>query len=341
MKKWDNRDTVGTHNKVGVFKIHCSMEKNPIIVTGAAGFIGANVVAALNKLGRADIIIVDHLTNDGRWRNLAGLQFSEYYDKEVFLDILEQDQIKNIEAIIHLGACADTTEKDENFLIQNNTLYSQRIFDFCARLGVRLLYASSAATYGNGGNGYKDTERVLSPLNCYGYSKYLFDQWVLAASKKPPQWAGFKFFNVYGPKESHKGFMSSAIYHSYCQARDTGIIKLFKSGRADCADGDQKRDFIYIEDVLKVVAFFLKNSNINGLYNVGTGTARSYKDLALAVFAALGKEPQIQYVEMPEHLNQSYQYFTEADITSLRKAGFQEQFYSLENGVKDYVKNYD
>jgi len=311
-----------------------------IIVTGGAGFIGSRIVGALNGYGCKLITVVDHLANNGKWRNLVGLKFESYCDRDDFLRRLEDDEFERADIVIHMGACAATTEQDENFLLYNNSIYSQRLSNWCFRKKKRLIYASSAATYGDGNRGYSDTERELEPLNCYGFSKYLFDQWMLDSSDKPPQWVGLKFFNVYGPNEYHKGRMASVVYHGFRQVEKEGKISLFKSYRADYPDGGQKRDFVYVKDVTRVVKFFLDNPQISGIFNVGTGEARTFSDLAKPLFSALGKEPEIQYIEMPEPIREKYQYFTRADLTSLRRVGYKENFISIEEGVRDYVINY-
>ncbi|MFC1721271.1 ADP-glyceromanno-heptose 6-epimerase [Patescibacteria group bacterium] len=317
------------------------LEKNKrIIVTGGAGFIGANIVKGLNEDGYKHITIVDQLTNDGRWKNLADISYDQYFDKDDFLDRIQNNTLGNVDVIIHIGACSSTVEVDENFLLYNNTIYSKELFDYCTQNNCRFIYASSAATYGNGDMGYDDNERNLKPMNCYGYSKHLFDQWVLDSEEKPRQWAGLKFFNVYGPYENHKGRMASMVYHGYNQIVDSGKVKLFKSHKEGYVDGGQKRDFVYIKDVVNVVSFFLNNPDKSGIFNVGTGKARTFLDMQKAIFAALNKEPNIKFIDIPEDLQDKYQYYTEADITNLRSVGYQDEFYSLEDGVKDYVQNY-
>jgi len=312
------------------------------IVTGGAGFIGSNIVKALNDKGLTNIIIVDHLTDNGKWKNLIGLKFVSYYDRKDFLDELNRgtSSLDNVDAIIHMGACTKTTETDENYLIYNNAIYSKTLFDYAAYHNIRFIYASSAATYGDGAKGYNDSETDLKPLNCYGYSKYLFDQWVIGSVKKPLQCVGLKFFNVFGPNEYHKGQMASVVYHGYNQIKKDGEIRLFKSYKQEYKDGEQKRDFIYVKDAVKVVLFFLSQPHINGIFNVGTGKARTFLDLAKAIFSALNLEPNIRFIDMPEDLKDKYQYFTEADITRLRNAGFYVNFSELEDAVKDYVQNY-
>lgn len=315
------------------------MKRNKnIIITGAAGFIGSNLVKELNKRGMENIILVDHLTDEKK-KNIQGLKYKEYVDKDKFLKMVKGNKLANIGLIFHLGARTDTAERNKEFLLKVNTEYSKNLFIFALLNNCRFIYASSAATYGNGSNGYSDKERNLKPLNYYGLSKYLFDEWVLDQKKKPLQWVGLKFFNVYGPNEYHKGFMSSVVYHGFKEIEKSGKIRLFKSYKKDCSDGEQKRDFIYVKDVLKIMLFFLDHKNLNGIYNVGTGKAQTFLDLGNALFRALGKKPKIHFIDMPKRIKEKYQYFTQADITSLRKVGYKETFYELEDGISDYVKN--
>ncbi|MDP3794498.1 MAG: ADP-glyceromanno-heptose 6-epimerase [bacterium] len=313
-----------------------------LVITGGAGFIGSNVIRALNREGRDDLIVVDCLGDapaDRIKRQYLGrLCFESYYDRTVFTTLLRADLLDNIEAIIHLGASTDTMERDRETMLDNNTRYSQTLLDYCARRGTRFIYASSAAVYGDGTRGYRESERDLKPLNYYGESKYLFDQWALARSAKPVQWAGLRFFNVYGPNEAHKGPMASRIRHGYEQIQREGGIRLFQSHRGDVADGEQKRDFIYVDDVVAVVLFFLAHPDRHGIFNVGTGRARSFLDLAHTLFAALERPPRVEFIPMPEEIRGKYQYFTEADMTALRSAGYDKPFHSLEDGVGRYVE---
>ncbi len=326
----------------GKRKISGFKKRSRIIVTGGAGFIGSNIVRALNEYGHKNIIIVDHLRDSGKWRNLIPLRFEDYLDREDFIEKIKNRgrYFDDVGIIIHMGANTNTMERDENHLIYNNTIYSKILFDYATEKNIRFLYASSAATYGDGSKGYSDMEMDLVPLNCYGYSKYLLDRWILESPEKPPQWVGFRFFNVFGPNEYHKGQMASVVFHGYNQIKKDGEIRLFKSYKQGIKDGEQKRDFIYVKDVVKVVLFFIENHHISGIFNVGTGKARTFLDLAKAIFSALNMEPNIRFIEMPEHLKDKYQYFTEADITSLRNAGYKENFTELEDAVHDYVKNY-
>ncbi|MCX5811358.1 MAG: ADP-glyceromanno-heptose 6-epimerase [Proteobacteria bacterium] len=316
------------------------LKDSRIIVTGGAGFIGSNLVKSLNEHGHKNIIIVDHLTNSGKWKNLVDLKLAYYFDRNRFLETLNNNQLNDIETIIHLGACSNTTETNEDFLIYNNAIFSKILFDFSIKNKCRFIYASSAATYGDGSKGYNDKERILTPLNCYGYSKHLFDQWVLDSPEKPKQCVGLKFFNVFGPNEYHKGQMASVVYHGYNQIIKDGEIRLFKSYKEGFEDGEQKRDFIYVKDALKVILFFLHNESKSGIFNVGTGEARTFFDLAASTFKALNLKPNIRFIEMPESLKGKYQYFTEADMSSLKKIGYDKILFELEEGVKDYVQNY-
>ena len=312
-----------------------------ILVTGAAGFIGSSVVWGLNEHGINDIICVDKLGENEKWRNLRKRTFTDFIDRDIFLELFEQNDL-NIDLIIHMGACSSTTEKNGDFLLNNNYRYSQQLYLLSVKYNKRLIYASSAATYGDGEEGYDDEGdiRKYIPLNKYGYSKHLFDLWQKDQSDKPPQCVGLKFFNVFGPDEYHKNQMASVIFHSYNQIKSAGKVKLFKSYRDEYKHGEQARDFIYIKDVLDVIKFFISNKNVNGIFNVGTGTARTFKDLASSVFKAMDTEENIEYVDMPEGLKNDYQYFTKADMNKLKKNGYKKEFSTLENAVQDYVHNY-
>ncbi len=311
-----------------------------IIVTGAAGFIGSCVVSYLNQKGINDIIAVDVLHTNDKWKNLRHLDFADYLDREQLFDFLAQ--APKIQAIIHMGACSATTEQDANYLMENNYRYTLRLAQYALENNVRFIYASSGATYGLGEQGYDDDEakiHLLRPLNMYGYSKQLFD---LKARREG--WfnkiVGLKFFNVYGPNEYFKGDMASVVFKAFNQIKEHGLVRLFKSHRPDFKDGEQLRDFIYVKDVLKVIDFFLEHAGQNGLFNVGTGKARSFLDLVTATFKALGMEPKIEFFDMPPELRDRYQYFTEAKIEKLRRAGYTQPFVSLEEGIRDYVQNY-
>ncbi|OYY50520.1 MAG: ADP-glyceromanno-heptose 6-epimerase [Methylophilaceae bacterium 17-44-8] len=320
-----------------------------IVITGGAGMIGSMIAWHLNtKLGREDLIITDRITHESQWQNLVHRHYVEYLDKDQLLDWLVDND--HVTAIIHMGAISATTERDFNKLVADNIHYSQDLWSWCAEHDVPFFYASSAATYGAGERGYNDTSiDHLRPLNGYGYSKHFFDQWVLrqVAEKQPtpPAWAGFKFFNVYGPNEYHKERMASVAFHTFNQFKDTGTMKLFKGTKTDVEDGMQLRDFVYVKDAANVVAYFLtaglsKRTAPNGIYNIGTGEARSFKDLATNVMTSMAREPNITYIDMPQDLQGKYQYFTQANMDKLRKAGYKTPFTSLEDGVKDYVQNY-
>jgi ADP-L-glycero-D-manno-heptose 6-epimerase len=319
-----------------------------IVVTGAAGFIGSCLVGLLNDKGYNNLILVDDFSHEKKELNLKGKTFSEKIEREAFFDWLEIEK-PQIGFVYHIGARTDTTEFDYSVHEHLNVEYSKKIWNYCTRYQIPLVYASSAATYGAGELGYKDDEAIvndLEPLNPYGISKNEFDKWALKKNNFPTEWAGLKFFNVYGPNEYHKARMASVIFHSYNQIIKNGFVKLFKSHKKAFNDGEQLRDFIYVKDVLKICFWFLEcwqkdpKSFISGIYNVGTGKARTFNDLVNATFSALDKPPQIEYIDMPEDIRDTYQYFTEAEMNKIRSAGYSQQFYSLEEGVKDYVQNY-
>ncbi len=309
-----------------------------IIVTGGAGFIGSNIVKRLNTMGRKDIIIVDNLDVSDKWKNLRDLQYLTYIDKN---DFLKNADVSNVDIIIHMGACTNTTETNTDYLMENNFKYSEFIYKLCRVNNIRLIYASSAAVYGDGTQGYDDAYTdIYEPLNMYGYSKKLFDQFTVRQVRTPPQCVGLRFFNVYGPNEGHKGNMASVVYHSYHQAKTTGKIKLFKSYKQGVKDGEQQRDFIYVNDVCNIIMYFILREEINGIYNVGTGKCRMYYEVARAVFKAMNLPVNIEYIDMPENLRDKYQYFTEAKIDKLSTINYCLPFYSIEEGIKDYVQNY-
>ena len=315
-----------------------------IIVTGGAGFIGSALVWRLNQRSVKNIIIVDHLGTSEKWKNLTSLSFADYIDKTDFITSLEAGKFGDtIEGIVHLGACSSTTEQDAGYLMENNYRYTLRLAQWQeANPSARFIYASSAATYGNGEHGYSDDEsklHLLRPLNMYGYSKHLFDCVALQKGWLK-QIAGLKFFNVFGPNENHKGTMRSVINKAYPQVRDKGPISLFKSYNPNYADGEQLRDFIYIKDAVEMIIYFLENSQINGIYNIGTGKARSWNDVAVSIFKAVNKKPAISYIDMPNELRNKYQYFTQADMTKLNAAGCTVSCRSLEDSILDYVNNY-
>jgi ADP-L-glycero-D-manno-heptose 6-epimerase len=312
------------------------------IVTGGAGFIGSNIVKALNERGEDDILIVDSLGMGEKWKNLVGLRYEDYIDKSDLFDAIEHGALAAADVVYHLGACSATTEKDADYLAENNYGYTRLLCEACLESDVRFVYASSAATYGDGNLGYSDEDSETpkyKPLNMYGYSKHMFDLWALKNGILD-QIAGMKYFNVYGPAEGHKGDMRSVIHKSFGQINETGEVKLFKSHRPDYKDGEQVRDFIYVKDAVEETLWFGDNRQVGGVFNCGTGTPRTWVDLVSATFRAMGREPNITFIDMPEHLQGKYQYHTQADLTKLRAAGYDAEFTSLEDGVTDYVQNY-
>ena len=314
-----------------------------IIVTGGAGFIGSALIAALNKRQITDILVVDELGTDHKWRNLRNLSFADYVEKDDFLEMVIEDKLdSSTEAIFHLGACSDTTETNASYLIKNNYEYSKLLAQWATDADIRFIYASSAATYGDGSAGFSDDQEkieILRPLNMYGYSKHLFDLWARRAGllKKI---VGLKYFNVFGPNEYHKADMRSFCIKAFEQITSTGKVRLFKSYKPEYADGEQLRDFIYVKDAVDMTLFFYDEPQLRGLFSIGTGKARTWNELVKAVFAAMGKEPNIEYIEMPESIRNQYQYFTEADITKLQKAGYKKEITPLEDAIKDYVQSY-
>lgn len=312
-----------------------------IIVTGGAGFIGSCIVRELNNMGYEDIIIVDNIQKTEKWKNMRNKRYLEYISRNDFLNRLPEFAGK-VSHVIHMGACSATTQLDFDFLYKNNFEYTKTLWKFCTENQCSFIYASSAATYGAGEFGFDDKMDIkkLLPLNGYGYSKQLFDLWVEKQSLAPRQHVGFKFFNVYGPNEYYKGSMASVIFHSFNKILETGQMGIFKSYKEGYEDGKQLRDFVYVKDLCKVVHFMIEHPKVCGLFNLGTGTARSFYDLAAATFDAMGVERNITFVEMPESLRPKYQYFTEAKMDKLREAGYKDDFYSLEEGAKDYVQNY-
>jgi len=311
-----------------------------IVVTGGAGFIGSCLIWKLNSEGLSDIIVVDHLDSSQKWRNLVGKEVQDYIDQDKFLPDLEKNKFKGkFDAVIHLGACSSTMETNAEYLMENNYSYSKRLAQWCLGQKIQFLYASSAAVYGSGELGYSDQDKFtlkLKPLNMYGYSKQLFDLWLIK-NRLSHKVAGFKFFNVFGPNEYHKGIMRSVIAKNFDSVIKDKKICLFKSYRKDYADGGQKRDFIYVKDAVDIIYYFLTHKSKKGIFNVGTGKARSWNDLVKAMFSALALEPNIEYIEMPLEIREKYQYFTQADLRKLRKAGCKQKFYSLEEAVNDYV----
>jgi len=314
-----------------------------IVVTGGAGFIGSAIVETLNARGMSNIVIVDDVDHPEKEKNLAALKYTDLISKDAFLARVQSGSpTPEASAIIHMGACSSTTETDREFLRENNFEYTRHLAEFSLQQGVRFIYASSAATYGDGALGYLDDESQLTalrPLNLYGGSKQQFDLW--ARDKGAFETiVGLKYFNVYGPGEYHKGDMQSLVRKGYYQIQETGKMRLFKSYKPDYADGGQERDFLYIKDAVAMTLFFLDHPTIGGLFNVGSGKARNWNALAHALFSAMGKEPNIEYIEMPASIRDQYQYHTQAEMGKIRKAGYEASITSLEDGITDYVQNY-
>ncbi len=313
-----------------------------IIITGAAGFIGSCMVAYLNQMGYTNLILVDDFSRTDKQPNWQNKQYSTCIDRNNFLTWLPK-HYSQIKMLIHLGARTDTTETNVAIFDQLNLHYTQQVWALCTQFGIPLLYASSAATYGNGEHGYTDSHQIvpqLQPLNPYGRSKNDFDAWALQQTQTPPMWYGVKFFNVYGPNEYHKGRMASVIMHGFNQIKQTGGLKLFKSHRPDYANGQQLRDFIYVKDVVSVIWFLFRQQPSNGIYNLGSGKAQTFLDLANATFASLQLEPKIEFIDTPIDIRDKYQYFTEANMAKLKSIGYTQAFTSIEDGVGDYVSNY-
>jgi len=317
-----------------------------VILTGVSGFIGSCMLTWLNENGfHRDVVVVDDFYKIYKDKNFENKAVREFVHRDIFLSWFETTT-QHVDLVIHLGARTDTTSTDEEIFQSLNLDYSKRIWKVCSRRNIPILYASSAATYGDGSLGFSDDPAVtnqLKPLNAYARSKHQFDLWVMQQKEQPDNWAGFKFFNVYGPNEYHKNRMASVIFHTFNQIRATGQMKLFKSHRKDFKDGEQKRDFIYVKDVLSVLGHFIENKKncTSAIYNLGTGQARTFADLAKGTFNALSLTPKIEYIDMPEDIRDSYQYFTEADMTRMRQeAGYTKPFMSLEDGITEYVQNY-
>jgi ADP-L-glycero-D-manno-heptose 6-epimerase len=317
-----------------------------LLVTGGAGFIGSNVVAALNEAGRADIVVNDVLGTDQKWRNLAKRQVADVVAPADLFRWLDE---RKLDAVVHMGAISDTTATDADLVMENNFRTSMRLLDWCTGANVPFIYASSAATYGDGVQGFNDewspeALQKLKPMNLYGWSKQLFDQAVserfVKKEKLPPQWAGLKFFNVFGPNEYHKGEMMSLVAKRFDDAKSGRTVRLFKSHREGIGDGEQRRDFIYVDDAVAVVRWLMQTPAVSGIFNVGTGKARSFRDLISSLFRALNLEPKIEYIDMPENIRGQYQYFTEAKVENLLRAGYNAGFTSLEDGVRSYVTKF-
>lgn len=312
------------------------------VVTGGAGFIGSALIASLNQRGVSDILVVDQLGCSKKWRNLVGLKFSDYLDKDQFLKQLLAYKLPALRCILHMGACSSTTEADCDYLLENNFAYSKLLAQYAIEQQVRLIYASSAATYGDGSNGYSDQHDLVSklrPLNMYGYSKQLFDLWILQKGYEKSV-VGLKFFNVFGPHEYHKGAMRSMVLKAYQQVKERGVVSLFRSNSAEFKDGEQLRDFVYIKDCFEPVWWLLNHPEVAGIFNLGSGVARSWLDLARAVFAALKLEPKIEFIDMPVEISTQYQNMTKAEMAKLQNSGCPLKVTALEDTVADYVVNY-
>jgi ADP-L-glycero-D-manno-heptose 6-epimerase len=316
-----------------------------ILITGGAGFIGSVLAKKLNELGHTDLVIVDKLESSTKWKNLRGIKYSEYIHADELFNGEYDDLIAEADIVFHMGACSATTEKDVDFLMRNNVSYTKALWRFAAAKNIPFIYASSAATYGDGDDGYSDDHAkipTLLPLNPYGYSKQLVDEWILKEELKPDHWFGLKFFNVYGPNEYHKEDMRSLVHKAFEQINEKGSVKLFKSHKPNFKDGEQLRDFIYVKDVVRVLLELADPAiaSHSGIYNLGTGKARSFHDLVKATFTAMGKTPNIEFIDMPESIRNQYQYYTQAEMQKLYQAIPDMKFTSLEDGVTDYVKNY-
>ena len=315
-----------------------------IVVTGGAGFIGSALIWRLNTLGREDIIVVDMFDESEKWKNLIPLKYADVFDKDDFGHMLSSDFLKRfeVEAMFHMGACSSTTEKNFDFLLRNNYEYTKYLCEKAIESNVRFIYASSAATYGNGDQGYSDDEsklETLRPLNAYGYSKQMFDLWA-KRSRILDKIVGLKYFNVYGPDEYHKDDMPSVVNKSFHQVKEEGFARLFKSDKEGIEDGGQRRDFVYVKDAVDMTLHFMNNKLASGIYNIGTGKAHSFKEFISPIFSSLGIEEDIENIDMPDVLKAKYQYFTEADISKLRDSGYQKEITPIHDAVTDYVKNY-
>ena len=313
-----------------------------IVITGAAGFIGSYLTGKLNQAGYTDLILVDRFDDPNKDFNLLNKKYRKFIDREKFFKWLIKNA-NDVDFIYHMGARTDTLGQEPELYQQLNLIYSQRLWNICSEIQVPLLYASSAATYGNGEVGFSDCHTNVSslrPLNLYGWSKHDFDVWALKQTRTPPFWTGLKFFNVYGPNEYHKGRMASVVMHAFNTIKNSGKMKLFRSHHSDYRDGEQSRDFIYVDDIAEVMMFFMNNQKNPGIYNVGTGKARSFLDLTTAVFKSLEMQPNISFIDTPVDLRGRYQYFTEAEIVKLREIGYTKDFTSLEEGVDTYVGKY-
>lgn len=313
-----------------------------IVITGAAGFIGSNLIAGLNEARYRDLVLVDDFSREEKNSNYLGKEYATLVDRNILFTWIRKHH-RQIEIVIHLGARTDTTEFSWEVFKSLNLDYSKTVFNLCVEYGLPLIYASSAATYGMGEHGYKDSHEIVSllkPLNPYGRSKNEFDKWVLSQSRQPFFWAGLKFFNVYGPNEYHKGRMASVVFHAFNQIRESGSVVLFRSHHPDFPDGEQARDFIYVKDVVEVILFLMENRPESGLFNVGSGKASTFLDLVNYTFEALGQEPQIRFIDTPEDIRDKYQYYTRANMIKLLSNGYNNEFTSFRSGVKEYIKAY-
>jgi ADP-L-glycero-D-manno-heptose 6-epimerase len=337
------KDTNLLRRKKRITNHSANMQKHEVIaITGAAGFIGSCLTAHLNELGYEQLVLVDDFSDQRKVYNLKGKKYLYKVHRDQFLEWCRSHQ-GLIKYVFHLGARTDTTEPDYEIFRRLNLEYSKNLWEYCTANELPLVYASSAATYGRGDLGYRDDERKipsLKALNPYGVSKNDFDIWALEQKRQPPFWAGLKFFNVYGPNEYHKGRMASVVFHAYQQLKERGYIRLFRSHHPDYKDGEQQRDFIYVKDVLKVCVWLMEHKPASGIYNLGSGKARTFNDLANALFAHLRSTGKIEYIDTPEDIRNNYQYFTEADMTKLLAAGYPHQFYTLEEGIADYLQHY-
>ncbi len=318
--------------------------RSRVLVTGGAGFIGSNLVRELNNRGIDDIIIADFLGSEEKWRNLVPLRFADYLEADDLLERVQTNGLGKVDLVLHMGACSDTTERNARFLIQNNYDYTRQLAQWTLQQGGRFVYASSAATYGDGAAGMSDSGEMeslsaLRPLNMYGYSKHLFDVHA-ARTGLLERSAGLKFFNVFGPGENHKGAMRSIVNKAYAQVRDSGAIRLFRSYRDDYRDGEQQRDFIYVRDAVAMTLHLAANSEANGLFNIGAGRSETWLDVARAIFAAMGREPVVEFIDMPVEMRSKYQYSTLADISKLRSSGYDAPVTPLAEAVRDYIQGY-
>jgi ADP-L-glycero-D-manno-heptose 6-epimerase len=317
-------------------------DESRVLVTGGAGFIGSALVWELNRRGCEQIVIADFLGTTDKWRNLAPLRFEDYLEADQLLSKFEAGNLGEFDVVLHLGACSSTTESDMTYLVRNNFEFTKQLALHSLWSGARFVYASSAATYGDGSRGMDDADERLDrlrPLNAYGYSKQLFDRYAQRHGWLT-QIAGLKYFNIFGPNEDHKGDMRSLVHKSYGQIRDTGAIRLFKSYRSDYADGEQKRDFLYVKDAVDMTLYLAENESASGLFNIGGGEAHTWNELARAIFAALGLPPRIEYIDMPESLRDKYQYYTQANISKLRSSGYAQPITPLADAIRDYITQY-